>query len=91
MIFTTGLFGKDAEVMVHIHVQFGPQESAAKVPLSPAWKKSAEGCLLPQLFLMIPADLALLSGNHLVSIGISPETEWILWTIVSETCFFWTH
>ena len=75
MIFTAGLCGKDAEVMVHIHLRFGSQESAAKVPLAPAWRKSAEGCLLPQLFLMIPADLALLSGNHLFSIGISPEIE----------------
>lgn len=75
MIFTTGLCGKDAEVMVHIHVQFEPWESTANVPLAPAWEKSAEGRLLPQLFLMIPADLALLSGNHLFSIGISPEIE----------------
>jgi len=75
MIFTAGLSGKDAEVIVHLHVQSGPRESAAKVPLAPAWKKNAEGRLLPQLFLMIPADLALLFGNHLVSIGISPETE----------------
>lgn len=70
MIFTAGLCGKDAEVMVHFHVKFGFWESAAKVPLVPAWKKSAEGHWLPQLFLMIPEDLALLSGNHLFSIGI---------------------
>lgn len=48
----------------HIHVQCGSWETAAEVPLAPAWKKSAESHLLPQLFLMIPADLALLSGNY---------------------------
>lgn len=46
---------------------------------------------LPQLFPVIPAHLALLSGGHLFPIGISSETEWILWTIVSETWFFWVH
>lgn len=32
--FHGGLSGKDAEEMVHIHVQFGPCKSAAKVPLA---------------------------------------------------------
>lgn len=34
MIFRAGLCRKDAEVMVHIHIQFQSQESAAKVPLA---------------------------------------------------------
>lgn len=71
---TAGLSGSDAEVMVCIHVQFGPWQSAAKVPLAFA-QKSAEDHLLPQLFLMIFADLCFPSGNHLFSIGISPEVE----------------
>lgn len=63
-----GLRGSDAEVMVSVHVQFGPWQSAANVPLALAQKR-AEDHLLPQLF------LCLLSGNHLFSIGISPGIE----------------
>lgn len=63
-----GLCESDAEVMVSVHVQFGPWQSAAKVPLALAQKR-AEDHLLPQLF------LCLLSGNHLFSIGISPGIE----------------
>lgn len=59
--------------------------------LHPAWKRIAEGCLLPQLFLIIPADFTLLPGSHLFSIGISSETKWILWTIVSKTFLFFLN
>lgn len=87
VVVTAGLCRKDAEVMVYSHVRFGSQESVAKVSLAPSWRRSAEGRLLSQLFLMMPANLALLSGNRLVSVGISPGPERILWTIVSETRF----
>lgn len=71
---TAGLSGSDAEVMVCIRVQFGPWQSAAKVPLALA-QKSAEDHLLPQLFLMIFADLCFTSGNHLFPIGTSSGIE----------------